>query len=592
MQVKKLLFLVLIFCSGLSANDCNSCDTRPKCSTESTCNTSCNTSCNTNCKSSCESECVKECKSDLQDCFIKTCVFCKSCDIENRCCGNSGNFFGKTFFSIRPQDSNAARRILSSGTNGYDFRNTEESCFEDCNARAVVTLEYQQSFNDKKKLGQWFSFNCDDCNCMSVGVPGKGQTFDINAIELGITTTNARPGLLGEICLRPKIRNIIADLDFKFDLSDCLCNSWARVNMVVANCKTEMGIESNTTGTIGSTFPAGYFASSASEIPFTTVLEAFEAQSAVGELPIMKYGRFAHCKQSKTGVAGIHLDLGYDFVRCENGHVGASAHVVFPTGNRPKGEFIFEPIIGANKCWQLGATVNASYDLFKGCSNNRLTLFFDSVITHLFKSRQYRPFQLKNGPGSEFLILKEFDCNGDVIRLERAANILHGETRIGADIMFDGALMLQYSHCNFFGDLGYNFWYRSKEKRSATVCFRNFGGCNKFGIAKPPFCTPTTISVCSSDCQDCQPDNTTASKSGICKFAAADKETTFIQVSDIDFSAPLHPSVYSNKVFASIGYRFECKYPMYVSLGGEVEFGQDNRALNQWGVLGQFGISF
>lgn len=588
MQIRKLLFFGLFFTSALIVADC--------CNSTKNCSSSNNAKTSESCDSTFDTDDTRG-----DDCFFKSCVSCKSsCNLEHRCCNDNGDFFGKTFFSMRPQDSNVARRILSSGTNGYDFRDIDNSCFNDCNARACVTLEYQQSFNAKKKLARWFSFNCDECRCMSIGVPSSKQKFDINAIELGITTTssfnpanvNAGAGALGEICLSPKIRNIIADLDFKFDLSNCVCNSWARVNMVIANCKTELHLDGDTTEVIGSAFPAGYFASSEVSIPYNSVLDAFEAQSPFGEVPRMKYGRFSNHEKSKTGVAGIHIDLGYDFVRCERGHLGASVHVVLPTGTRPKGVFIFEPVIGANKSWQVGATVNASYDLYKGCNNNRLTLFFDSVLTHLFKARQYRPFQLKNGPGSEFLILKKFDCVGTEIGLERAANILHGETRIGANIMFDGALMLQYSHCNFFGDIGYNFWYRSKEKRSNTVCFSGFEE-NKFGIkgAQANLTDPAS-QFCTVIPGGCTPVNETASKTTISTTAADDAKTTFIGLADIDFSAPLNPHALSNKIFASLGYQFECKYPIYFLIGGEVEFGQDNRAVNQWGVLGQFGVSF
>ncbi|MDR3646565.1 MAG: hypothetical protein P4L22_03415 [Candidatus Babeliales bacterium] len=588
MQIRKLFFLILSLSAYING-DC--------CSSNNNCN-SATSSISKSCSGSSSSSDCCDAKTNIEDCFFKNCVSCKSCDIERRCCGDNGNFYGKTFFSQRPQDSNAARRILSSGTNGYDIR-AEDSCFNDCNARGVVTLEYQQSFHDKK-LAQWFSFNCDDCNCMTVGVPGNNQTYDINAIELGLSTTNNAPGAIGDICLNPKIRNIIADLDFKFDLNDCVCNSWARINMVIANCKTEMRLSGDTTGNIATTIPAGVVSSAAVEVPFNSVLEAFEAQSAFGEVPVLKFGRFANCVKSKTGVAGLHLDLGYDFVRCERGHIGASAHIVFPTGTRPKGVFLLEPVIGANKSWQLGATVNASYDLYKGCDDGRITLFFDSVITHLFKSRQYRPFQLKNGPGSEFLILKTFDCTGQAIGLERAANILHGETKIGNDIMFDGALMFQFAYCNFFGDLGYNFWYRSKDKRANTVCFSGFAE-NKYGIAPAdpiiagnfPFCTPTTIDICSTaNCSTCAPNNSTAPTTTISTPGPINADPVFIGIGDIDFSSALNPSAISNKVFAALGYQFECKYPMYVSLGGEVEFGQDNRAINQWGVLGQFGISF
>ncbi|MDR3645981.1 MAG: hypothetical protein P4L22_00385 [Candidatus Babeliales bacterium] len=525
--------------------------------------------------------------------------------------------FGKTFYSTRPQDSNTARKIMRFIPNKLYY-----DSYYDRDASKLMNLcvEYQKSFNSfSPKLAEWFLKDCKQC--LTLGPSDDTHCFDINSTQFGLLIPENKPST---ICLSPKIDNLIIDFGIGFDLSRFICNLWTKMNLVFARCKTSIDLTTcGGSAQTGMLPPCVYSNNCKPEpVPYKSICSALVGNQGQGSFPPLKFGKLTN-SQSESGVASIIFDLGYDLIRRERGHLGANLHIVFPTGNRPNAQFLFEPIVGANKCWQVGLGVNSSYDLYCSC-DTKVGLYMDSILSHLFKSNQTRLFNLKsNGPLSQYLLLKKFDAQGDAYGIDRVANILAGETKIGADIMFDGSLMLQVNRCNFFANIGYNLWVRTKEKRDDSVCFRDFLP-DTFGIkGNLPLCTSVTMScecpltdltadlpdsvkndlpsmaaLPNPDCTPvnetlCQAVNTTASKSTISCPAQADAETTYLKISDINFNAPLHPTAISNKIFGSIGYNYDtCRFPIYCLIGAEVEFSNGNKAINQWGVLAKAGITF
>ncbi len=504
--------------------------------------------------------------------------------------------YNKTFFSIRPQDSNSARDLLKRVSSAY--------MYGDCLFGGVFNciFEYQRSFNSKD-LGRWFLFN--GTNCATVGISGDSEVFDVDGRQVGITTPHQEPGAIGQFCINPNIENFIFDFDFYFDSSK-LCNRlWFDFDFIVAYARTNLDFCQTYSSGSGLVYPAGFddLNCNTTDIPYDSILCALIGDKGFGAIPPLNCGKFSSKDLATGGLAAIHLDVGYDFCRTDESNFSASARVVFPTGNKPKAEYLFDPVIGPNGCWQVGATINA-HDLIYGrnCDGNQVRFYLDAIFTHLFAREQNRLFNLNNnGPGSQYLLLKKFAPGEDIIGLdvigaERVANVLCGQAKIGSDFMFDGSFMLNFSNtCNgFFGNLGYNLWVRSKEKIKDGVCFKNFSEL-QYGIKGiQPLSTTIEFDICPNQDQICcVTDKTTASESTLSQPAPADSTTIFLTESDINFEAPLHPLAISNKIFGSIGHFWKCyQHPTYLLIGAEVEFGVDKKALSQWGVLIDFAINF
>ena len=528
-----------------------------------------------------------------ETCFFKTCVVCsEKCDDSNDCSFDENDcIFGKTFFSQRPQDSNSARRILE-----LNNISNNKVTNQDYRSNINVTLQYQKSF-DSGKLANWFSFNGK--NCMTVGIPGGGETFDINGSQFGMSlgsvddTIALVPGSIGKICMDPVVKNFIADFDFYFDL-DCIKSGlWWRVDVPVVQQTTDLRLTASGAGKNDSEYGVGLFDINCAKtpVPYTDILDAFLGDDGWGSIPALQAGKYKNCKQKKTGVAALHFDLGYDFYLSDCGYFGASIHAVAPTGGKPTGEFVFEPVIGPNNSAQVGFTLEG-YKIWECCDERAVGLYFYGVGTHLFKAHQTRVFNLKNnGPGSQYLLLKTInEPTSYVFGAERVANVLAGTTKIGADFMFDGSVMLQFSYRKFFIDIGYNIWARTKEKRSSEVCLRNYAPLTYAIKGDLPLSTVDSFLGCVSDISS-------ANGSTIAQSATPTTteltEPIFISASDINFSSALHPSTYSNKVFCALGFAGNLRdHSVYIMVEGEAEFGKKNSAINQWGVLGKFSFDF
>ena len=528
--------------------------------------------------------------------FIKSDSCNDTCQQENENCNNNNNsnVFGKTFFAYRPQDSNVAKRMVGviDTTNQYENNETYGTI--------STSIQYTQTRN-AKKLSEFFSFTGK--NPMSYG-PTCGE-FDIYGINFGTTATNGNSNTSlgngnagGGICLNPQIKNVIFDVDLYTNWSECFCclggfNLWTRVTLPLVNTKWNLHLKDTCNIQEGSdTFPT-FLVSNLDNDPkvhFKSLTEAFVGTPGFGMVPALKFGKVDGEKE-KTALAGAHFEIGYNFLTDENYSASAGIHFVAPTGNRPEAHYLFEPIAGANHAWQLGGTLNARYNLWQSsCNNNSLGIYFDSVITHLFASKQRRLFGLTiNGvssPGSSYLILKKYTKSDsgtfEISGLERAANLLACETKIKVNVMADLALMVQFNSDCFMSGIGWNFWYRSREEAECeTIC----------KVRCCPFSHNDKYAIKGNTLAD---NNNTKSTATIGTCGPIDATPVFLTDNNIDRSIALNPSAYSNKIFGFIGrnwHESECWAP-YVLLYGEVEFGHKNHAADQWSIMLKGGVSF
>lgn len=541
---------------------------------------------------------------NASDCVVVTGVNSVSGSCDNAVYKNcDGNYFGKTFFSFRPQDSDSSRRIL--GWFNEDYINYND--FIPMHGVLTISPQYTRSFN-AKGLAEWFFFNGRDC--MTVGIPDEYESFTIDGSQIGLSLGTAYDpetdsvslvsGKIGTVTAKPLVENFIIDLDYWFDLRAWHDKLWARLELPVVYMKTNMGMSSCGRGTQVDEYPLGLFSlestpvdaygdyvCNATPVPYTSIVCALQGNQGWGAVAPLKSGKFSTQSLSQWGAAGLHFDLGYDMYRSLPWYAAGSFHVVFPTGTRPKGTYVLEPVIGANKSWQVGATVIANY--IKEYRNFDFGIYLYAVGTHLFKSKQDRVFALQcNGPGSQLLLLKQFHVGETgLVNAEREANIFCGEAKIGSALMFDGSLMFQFHRGRFVADIGYNFWARTREKCAKRIWFRGFYE-DGFGVKGDSPMEFQEAVGCIYPPLQCINSPETESMAGICGPADPDETTITIQPCDVNYLSALNPTAMSHKVFVAAGY----KSSWFVLLAGEAEFSTNNAALNQWGVMIKVGKDF
>jgi len=140
---------------------------------------------------------------------------------------------------------------------------------------------------------------------------------------------------------------------------------------------------------------------------------------------------------------------------------------VLPTGKKRKNLFILDPVVGNYKHFELGGGLSAHTVLWSGEDSN-VALFLEGNVTHMFKSRQCRTFDLcNNGPFSRYMLLKEYDTDGTMFtynnNLVSANCFTTREVDVSLAAKGDASLKLAYRWCGLGLDIGYNIYGHSQE---------------------------------------------------------------------------------------------------------------------------------
>jgi hypothetical protein len=317
--------------------------------------------------------------------------------------------------------------------------------------------------------------------------------------------------------------------------------------------------------------------------------------------------RICPCPQTESGLADLHLTIGYNYVQPRY-FAGAYGRVIAPTGNRPTGEMLFEPILGNGHHWELGGGATGQVVLWKQETDDKeLSFVVDGSITHLFASSQVRVFDLKNKPWSRFILAKQFDVTGSPTGLRsQVANLTSCPITTSFAFETDVVAYLSYASETFTYDLGYNFWARSCEKLCRAKCPATKDCCGSCRYTRENWGLGVTTA------------NQTESASTIHENITmlgvpADTTNRYITTDDISFDTTRTKSA-THKLFMHLGYSWlEHAHPPFVGLGGEVEFGSVDScnkltvcapgcsnncsschavAVSQWGLWLKGGVAF
>jgi hypothetical protein len=462
------------------------------------------------------------------------------------------------------------------------------------------------------------------------------------------------PNFKGRLQVRPEIKNHIIDITTRIDLDnvhDCLCGAYFALNASVAHSIWDLrACQTSQTPTSDKfvKFPRCYM----SDVK-TPVEAAGDIQTALsgnylfGDMQsAWRFGKFklGHT-QHDTKLANVDLFLGYDFMQCDDYHIGLFVKAVAPTGTRPNGEFVFSPIIGNGHHWEFGGGLTAHYNFYE-TNEHLFGLYVDGCATHLFKDSQWRTFDLDScksefkGLLSRYVLLKEFDENNNYAgKLINAVNFTTRKIKSSFSVQGDASLRLLYNYCGWAVGLGYNIYGRSTEKISGLcdpcgefrnkrlgikgvtgVCARGFKDSELTGKDKTLHATESrarALNIKQFESQnfvdngvplvDEETDTTFITWDSPTKPAdkvvqAFDSEKdgktapVFVKTSTIRVK-PI-PALISHKVFAHVDYAWEnCEcYQPYLGVGGEVQFAQQNNCHvctpNQWGIWVRGGLNF
>lgn len=196
----------------------------------------------------------------------------------------------------------------------------------------------------------------------------------------------------------------------------------------------------------------------------------------------LRSAKIKKCHSEVTKFSEIQAAFGYNFFYSRCHHVGINIRMSIPTGTRPHGEFLFEPIIGNCHHWEMGIGLSGHVVAWEDvCTEESFAMHAIVNITHLFNTRQRRIFDLHDRPLSRYMLAAKVDDTivdnlrgivGDMPvtpsfqfsnEYTSVANLTTVEVDTNVSAQVDMVFMLTYAKERFSWNMGYGFWAQSCE---------------------------------------------------------------------------------------------------------------------------------
>ncbi len=403
------------------------------------------------------------------------------------------------YFSIRSQGVNAVRDLVG-------WQQLIHRCCNDTFYMATaLTLEYDHTFRSSAIAQSLFGddINCDDCYptlTISGSQAANRGPKDWLADYFGLPTD-----FKSIITFNPTIQNFIADIGFYIGFDSCLKGLYFRCNLPLVHTKWNLDFCECVIEPGVNLITPGYFTPSPCEESRAHLLPN-ATDFFCGQTPNLVFGTWDPLQESlwcsathinKT-LAAVNMVLGWNFICCDDYHLGFNFRVSAPTGDKPQGTYLFEPIVGNGHHWEVGGGISAHSLFWRGCNDATWTLYAEANITHLFTTTQTRSFDLCGKPNSRYMLAENmgpniedlagcptpalancpnatFSNNQFADEFTPVANLTRSSVDVSIPVQGDIVFKFAYAHpCGFAFDLGYNLWARSREKiRRSSCCAGN-----------------------------------------------------------------------------------------------------------------------
>lgn len=523
-------------------------------------------SCATEC-SPCATECEPNCKTDCNtSCKQNSCGSCPSVYIP------------------RPQNNNyALLRALP-----FEHRFDMDQFY----GGFGLDFEYQRSFKSNDIARCLFGSN----TLLFQGT----DVADRNANALVADYFGLATDFNGSVSIKPVIQNYNLHFTTYLGFDEWARGLYLRMDLTFANQKRSLqmcGTTACSTATTNSfgTYPADYMATAAVPVPNGTIGEALSGINTWGDVKqAWKFARFSLCDLSRSALAAFDAELGWDFLACEDYHLGAFFRVSAPTGNRPNPEYVFDAIVGNGHRWELGGGLTSHWKFWECGDDQSLTAYFDAYVVTQLKDCELRTFDFKytNTPAadacaaprgclSRYMLLKKLSgdaTSGFTYDNAMISAVNYNTRRVEARVPVKGdlALRIVYANCGFNFGFGYELYGQAQEDLScglAQIC----PDTNSYGKKGDANATG----------------NTTNSNADAYSVGTADTSTTVITNADLNINSGKAPRQLINKGFLTLDYVWrDHDWAPYLGLVGQAEGGSRYCDLKQWGIAVRGGISF
>ncbi len=527
--------------------------------------------------------------------LVATCSLSEAAAVAAARTISANTFVGRSFSTNMATELMAEQAAWAMDSNNEGWHNTFQ-----------VIGQYNRNFKSNSATGIGAYPFWSGTNVMTVGsnVHGVATPFQCDAYQFGLGNVTTS----GSVQLNPILYNAGADMLFYVGAHQTERGFWAKINAAVgvASVNPQLTEPLKNTGVV---YTANQMvpASGAVTTPiFSTMTQAWAGGSLNQTYHIstflgLQYGLINGKQTTGAKFGDIDFAVGYNFLANERSHLGVGVRFTAPTGNKPAGVYVLEPVWGNGGHFGLGGELFGHATLWES-DNKSLQLWGDIQVQHLFKAKQMRSYDLiANGVGSKYILVADCGTAGGTTYLtdtlvQQLVNVSTLATNSTVGAVVDGALMLQYNCNNWQFDLGYNFAGKSKETllitgtlpvgRYAALGHQDVatgGGTAQSNLVDPAFkmyqaapAASETTGVAPSTATNIQ-GNAALNVNGVAGVNGA-----------------AQAAGWSSKVFGQVAYRWnDSKHTPSIALQGSGEFSTSgNNALNQWNIGLRGGLSF
>lgn len=387
------------------------------------------------------------------------------------------------YYGIRSQGVNAARDLVGLT---HVINLDEESLYGTC----CGLFEYTKSLRPNAITHCLFGADLvKDCCTSLPSIVISGSQTPNRAPTDWLADYFALPtNFKSVITFAPKIQNFIIELDFYIGLDNWLKGLYFRANAPITHTTWDLDFNETVSSSGSNITAAGYYTNAPVELDelfsnFTDFVRG-DFLSSFTQFDNLANARMSSDALVHTGLAELRACIGWNYEQPDY-HAGVSARFAIPTGNVPRGEYVFEPMVGNGHHWEFGIGLTGHYTFWKDCEEvSSLGFYIDANITHLFTARQHRTFDLINKPNSRYMLAQKIQAPTSTPTLQiptfqnlayanelsTVANLTTVDVNVDIAAQGDIVALLNFTHAAFSWDIGYNFWAISCEKIKKAGC--------------------------------------------------------------------------------------------------------------------------
>ena len=457
-----------------------------------------------------------------------------------------------------------------------------------------VQSEWRQTF-DSTKLGQYIFFN--GTNSMIFG-PNFANNAATSVYSLNFLLPDGATGFKSTVTANPKVQSSITSFDFFFGLDGWVSGLWVQANLPLVWTRWNPNLmETITTAVPAAGFAAGEVQAAAlATTPYANVIAAWKGDKTAGDANVVwSYGRI-NGSQSKTALGEVSVELGYDFIQRENGHLALALRGEFGAGGKSKAQYVFEPTVGYGGRMGIGGMIDGAVRLWERDEDHNFWVYLTGYAVHLFAGNEVRNYDLTAcGVGSRYNLVKKLTTINAAApsvysNIDNMINIGAQTAKISLDVVYEATIQFSYMTGNVGLDFGYSVGGHGAEKFSKWVSaitgnyilYDPVNGGNVLNAANQA--TGSTMVTVAG--------NTTGTT--FAPVTTANQSTYLITNASLLQSSALAKSAMGQCIYGNLSYTWKDNdWTPCISIFADVEFSSpSNRSLNTWGVGLQGNVSY